>query len=1013
MDPDFLFPRTQNPIPRPPRAHATNSRADIGDGDKRDSNALRASVLDVVLQLGLGTNKKVAEWMFNNPVEEEDVEDEFSPPLTSGSTGTSDEYVSPFPSLPDRGVAMGTAYSMIPLIDAPHKPRPSALVPTPPFDYPEFVTPPAPLVPVSKGKLRKKRNDGYESDGAFVADMTRKSRKKSAKDEDDGIRSKIFFGRQNKKPLQTGKPIFNAHASGYETDGPIIKSSKSKKLKIKSADDTGYDTESGYASSSTKGKSKARFFGKGKKKPNFEVSLEPPPLPYPSFLVEKYEVSLPIASKFATPTATSTDNGDFTSVLQSQGARTLASLMATRSSQDRPTSSFLSMTPSPISPIPALPGAHPISSQLQSLASRHSSGGSEPRSLSRASQSSHSSTHRSASTGGSVSSRSGVVPVSAMQPNSFSTLPRSASSPARPISTTIAPTVPVIGISPTLSETTLAAISGTGAPISTSQNDGQSSVATPESLVVPSFSPGQILRIPPQNSELVPDEVASFPPSPTGQLATHWQPPLSPGSAQPSPSSPASLLSAFPKIPQTVPSIVLPKILQPASREPNGALRPGPLKSTTDDFDLCPATSPQNGVPKKTVAFANNTVIIDSPEQGDTPRTRGRSASDETIEMRMTRPGQERRLTKQVSLPQIQPNAFFPARTHSQQPRVQISPPRGGGLASPNSLARQAGTALPRAHRQLRLQVHSPDVRPQQSPSSSTLGDTLQVSPPAFPSERYIIRSRSPSPLLSPRVLAYYDIPPPSPPPVGPLPSVPKMQQQQSQSERGRTRLTQLRTAVGGDVRRGKESPFPQRPIRVQDSAIGKGGFARTGQGLDVPRYRELHALALPVGSDGMEKGVALENWRSPGGDGYGEGYEGDNQPGGVQELSQLEREISGRLEASNYPTIAVYGTGSDDGLEQDREMNSEKHEDRRHGENSASRRTSSESGGGERSSRWSGSIYSRGSFLDPDKSEEARMKFLKGVEEMYFVNGRERAIPPVPKLPDMLSVGGNKRNWF
>lgn len=40
----------------------------------RDSNALRASVLDAALQLGLGTNKTVANWMFNDPIAEEEAE---------------------------------------------------------------------------------------------------------------------------------------------------------------------------------------------------------------------------------------------------------------------------------------------------------------------------------------------------------------------------------------------------------------------------------------------------------------------------------------------------------------------------------------------------------------------------------------------------------------------------------------------------------------------------------------------------------------------------------------------------------------------------------------------------------------------------------------------------------------------------------------------------------------------------------------------------------------------------
>ena len=63
------------------------------------------------------------------------------------------------------------------------------------------------------------------------------------------------------------------------------------------------------------------------------------------------------------------------------------------------------------------------------------------------------------------------------------------------------------------------------------------------------------------------------------------------------------------------------------------------------------------------------------------------------------------------------------------------------------------------------------------------------------------------------------------------------------------------------------------------------------------------------------------------------------------------------------------------------------------------------------RLSRWSGSIYSRASFMDAQKSEETRSRFVKRVEAMLDDAGIERgntqewnAVPPVPKLPDSLA---------
>ncbi|KXN91350.1 hypothetical protein AN958_01325 [Leucoagaricus sp. SymC.cos] len=56
--------------------------------------------------------------------------------------------------------------------------------------------------------------------------------------------------------------------------------------------------------------------------------------------------------------------------------------------------------------------------------------------------------------------------------------------------------------------------------------------------------------------------------------------------------------------------------------------------------------------------------------------------------------------------------------------------------------------------------------------------------------------------------------------------------------------------------------------------------------------------------------------------------------------------------------------------------------------------------GHGNGKSRYSASLYSRASFLDTEKSGEARQRFLQHVEQMLDERG-ERAVPPVPKLPE------------
>ena len=71
MDATFTFPRPQAPVPRP----APASKASGGPQLTRESNALRASVLDAALELGLVSNPLVADWMFDNTLPEEDEEE--------------------------------------------------------------------------------------------------------------------------------------------------------------------------------------------------------------------------------------------------------------------------------------------------------------------------------------------------------------------------------------------------------------------------------------------------------------------------------------------------------------------------------------------------------------------------------------------------------------------------------------------------------------------------------------------------------------------------------------------------------------------------------------------------------------------------------------------------------------------------------------------------------------------------------------------------------------------------
>ena len=70
MDTKFTFPPPQRPIPRNNPVKTAASA-----GQTRESSALRASVLDVALELGITGDNSLAAWMFDNSLKEEDEEE--------------------------------------------------------------------------------------------------------------------------------------------------------------------------------------------------------------------------------------------------------------------------------------------------------------------------------------------------------------------------------------------------------------------------------------------------------------------------------------------------------------------------------------------------------------------------------------------------------------------------------------------------------------------------------------------------------------------------------------------------------------------------------------------------------------------------------------------------------------------------------------------------------------------------------------------------------------------------
>ena len=132
------------------------------------------------------------------------------------------------------------------------------------------------------------------------------------------------------------------------------------------------------------------------------------------------------------------------------------------------------------------------------------------------------------------------------------------------------------------------------------------------------------------------------------------------------------------------------------------------------------------------------------------------------------------------------------------------------------------------------------------------------------PSSDYLVPSPRNSNLPSPNVLAYYDIPPPSPPPMGPLPSVPAGRPGSSNGNANvlpspaalRQRLmdrpprqfpSDLHPVVHppSNIQRGREQPFPSRPVlAIPGASPGIGGPSSASEFRGPPRRHG--AVPLP-----------------------------------------------------------------------------------------------------------------------------------------------------------------------
>ncbi|KAJ7746644.1 hypothetical protein B0H16DRAFT_1692667 [Mycena metata] len=901
MDANFTFPARPKPTPRP-------APASPPEPVNRESNALRASVLDAALQLGFGANGAVANWMFNNTLEEEDEEPEEDPIGRGPLSATSDEYA-PSSTPPTSTSSHSESYHPIP---SPFSsPNPDTAT-SPQVHFPSTSTPvPAPT-PTQSNKLRKQRRDGgYESDGGYVSDGGKKARARTkSKPKDPSPPSPPPISepmelipltkeeRKKKKKEKAGKG--SKDHGGAETDTEDVpklsKSKSSKKSSKKPSTDagTGYETDDGYVSSSGKPKTKgrSRFFSLRRKGDSTsEAVVEPvPPMPEPPREV----FQLPIASRFAT------------TLPPSEGSATPSTTSPSRAGT------------------PLLPPSRPFA----------------------------------------FASGSGSSSPSSSSANSLLT-------PAD---------------QDTFGNGSLSINTAVGSARSVADEDStlRSATETKSANRTVTFASGHI-SIPPTQ-----DAFSSRSPSP-----------------QPPPN--------------------------------NTHINPG---SKSKFFNLL------------TRSESHQNIAPDSKANISYPITR------------------------------VEPNADADA---AKAPRHVPSPIS----LSPNTASGASRATSAMGSPYVLLTPINTSMAPQRAPSPAPSGYTDFEG-----NGNYIVPSRSGSPLPppSPNVLAYYDVPPPSPPPSGPLPRAPRgappsaardptpgvarlrnLSQDRAggggrlgasspSMERGARldvaspisgraspispgggggMMSPMTPGSGGGVQRGRAAPFPTQPLNGVHTTAGMGMGPGLAARAKVDRYRDLYAIQIPPTPRGARRGGYAD-------EGYAEEYEYDDEVdirveeyddreayedegremlgvlGRFQDNndareraarrgSALERNNSGALRPgtinprrapSPSRSIGMDGGGAG-GYSDDDEASRYPDEDKTAGR-------STMYSDGRDTMRWSDNYSTRASFMDVDKSEQARGQLVQRVGVMFDLSGRERnVVPPVPKLPTAFLAGGPGGNRF
>lgn len=257
--------------------------------------------------------------------------------------------------------------------------------------------------------------------------------------------------------------------------------------------------------------------------------------------------------------------------------------------------------------------------------------------------------------------------------------------------------------------------------------------------------------------------------------------------------------------------------------------------------------------------------------------------------------------------------------------------------------------------------------------------------------------------------------------------------------ERGATKeFTQLmpngNVNVNNNMQRGREIPFPARPVLPTSTSSSSTNPTNSSNGVvvgpaglearvNVRRYHDLYAAA-PAG--GWRPEPHQSQRRPPPHQRRSDeecegGYHAEEEE---EEEEEDMKDVLDRFEEdSDYNSDAEYVNPTGRALETRRSFEAAASVKPRSGHESfaveeyygTARDTMySFGGGGDRNSRWSGSVYSRNSILDPDKSEEARERFLERVGAMLGGDEEGRrgqgVVPPVPNIPERFA--SPRKNW-